>query len=388
MYKRLTQILWRLLTTHAAWPVLLTVGLLCMVSLLSLDAAAGVGGVSRSALQMRHMCVGLVALVLILVIHYEWFGRLAYAFMAGVILLLCLVFFTEPINYSRRWFMLFGGLQLQPSELAKLAFVLSVAWYLRYRRNFRQVTGLIGPILLMLVPCVLILYEPDLGTALLFPLVLYVMLIASGARIQHLLLIAYVAIACLPLSYFFLRGYQQERVRTMYVQIFHHDNADVIQANRQGSGYQVYLSMVSIASGGTAGHDDQSADLIKRGMLPEAHTDFIFAVVGAKWGFWGAAGVVALYLAFLAAGMEIAASTRDPFGRLVVVGLVSLVSIEAIINISMTIGLIPVVGIALPFISYGGSSMVTNMVAVGLLLNISLRRRTKNSSLSKNFAAA
>ena len=127
---------------------------------------------------------------------------------------------------------------------------------------------------------------------------------------------------------------------------------------------------------------------MRRGILPEAHTDFIFAVVGSQWGFIGTLAAIVLYLAFLAAGLEIAASTRDPFGRLLVVGIVAMILFQAWINIAMTIGLGPVVGIALPFISYGGSSLLTNMAAAGMMLNVSVRRKTRTTRLSAGFAAA
>lgn len=399
MLKRLQEILCRLLTTHVAWPVLLAVSLLCTVSILALhlasvsggggavNAAGNVGGVDYAALQLRHIALGILAIMLILLIHYEWFGRLAYIFMGIVIALLALVLYTPASHGSSRWFTI-GSLQLQPSEMAKIAFVLTVAWFLRYRRNIRQTSGLICPFFIMVVPCALVLKEPDLGTALLFPLVLYAMLIAAGARIRHLLLVGLLALVMLPGAYFLLHDYQKTRIRSLYVQVFQHDDPVAMKRHRQSFGYQAYASMTAIASGGTTGHGAQGADLIRRGLLPEAHTDCVYAVVGSQWGFIGSVGVLLLYLAFLGAGMEIASSTKDPFGRLTAVGIVTLVTFQGMINIAMTIGMGPVVGIALPFISYGGSSMVTNMVAAGILLNISLRRRTKTTGLSMHHAAA
>lgn len=385
MGKRLRIILKQLLGTHAAWPVLLAVGLLCGASSLAVAAA---GGAVMSGAEHRNIAAGLAALLLLLIPHYEWFGRLAYLALGAVVLLLAGVLLTEPINGSRRWFLVTSTLQVQPSELAKLAFICALAWYLRYRKTIRELRGLLIPFALMLVPCGLILKEPDLGTALLFPMVLYAMLIAAGARLRHLLLIVVVAGAVLPGFYPLLRPYQQDRVRSILAQWLHREDSAFIQAHRRGPGYQQYMSMVAVASGGATGHGVGGADLVRRGILPEAHTDFIFAVVGSQWGFMGTATAVLLYLAFLAAGLEIAASTKDPFGRLVVVGIVSMILSQAWINIAMTVGLGPVVGIALPFISYGGSSLLTNMVAAGILLNVSVRRKTKTTRLSPEYAAA
>ncbi|MEI8196147.1 MAG: FtsW/RodA/SpoVE family cell cycle protein, partial [Phycisphaerae bacterium] len=367
------------------------VGLLCTVSALALHVASvsggGGGGTDYAALQLRYIGLGVLAIILMLLVHYEWFGRLAYIFMGIVTTLLALVLYTPASHGSSRWFPI-GSFQLQPSEMAKIAFVLTVALFLRYRRNIRQTSGLIGPFLIMLVPCALVLKEPDLGTALLFPLVLYAMLIAAGARIYHLLLVALLALVMLPGAYFLLEPYQKTRIRSVYVQAFQHDNPAAMEQHRRTFGYQGHASKTAIAGGGLSGHGVQGADLIRRGLLPEAHTDFVYAVVGSQWGFLGSVGVILLYLAFLGAGMEIAASTKDPFGRLTAIGIVTLITFQGMINIAMTIGLGPVVGIALPFISYGGASMVTNMVAAGILLNISVRRRTKTTGLSLHHAAA
>ena len=388
MLKPLSRILRRLLTTHVAWPVLLSVGLLCTASFLAFQVTDSAGGVDHSALQLRHLLVASFIALLLLLPHYEWFGRLAYPAMALLTVLLGAVMLTAPINYSRRWFVLFGGLQIQPSEFAKLAFVLSLAWYLRYRKNFRLLSGLIGPFLLMLIPSCLILVEPDLGTALLFPIVLYVMLIAAGARLRHLLVIALLALVALPGAYPLLKGYQKERIKSLIIQVTSDHSEAFLRSYREGPGLQAYLSKVAIASGGLTGHGLDGADLIRRGILPEAHTDFIFAVVGSQWGFLGCLLIIVLYLAFLAAALEIAASSKDPFSRLVAIGLATLLLAQAFINLAMTLGLGPVVGIALPFISYGGSSLLTNMIAVGILLNISIRRHTKTTSLSSHYAAS
>lgn len=376
---RLKDILRRLLTTHAAWPILLALALLCVASL----TALGVAAPEKQAMQQRFYLAGFAVVLLALIPSYEALGRMAYALMGGVVVLLVLVLFTEPINGSRRWFNL-GVVNVQPSEVAKIAYVLALAWYLRYRKDLRELSGLMGPFMLTAIPAALIYIEPDLGTALLFPITLFAVLIAAGARLRHLAGIVVIAALLVPGAYPFLKPYQQERIKDAIIRM-RADHPAEISAHLKGSGYQGYISQVAIGSGGTWGsREDPGAQVLP----PEAETDCIFSVVGRKWGFAGTSVVVLLYMAFLAAAMEIAASTKDPFGRLTAVGLATMIVAQAYINIAMMTGLGPIVGIALPLMSYGGSSLLTNLLAVGILLNISVRRNAKTTSLPAAYAAA
>lgn len=368
--RKLRHILTQVLTTQVAWPILLTVGLLSVISIYAIDIA----NPGRAELQEKYLALGAGLAILVLVPHYQLIGRASYALLGGAVLLLILVLFTAPINGSHRWFRVPGGFQIQPSEIAKITFILAMGWYLRYRRSIREMRGLLGPFVLTLIPFSLILIEPDLGTALLFLIVLYGMLLAAGARARHLVIIAVVAVVSLPGFYPLLQPYQQNRIKTLIFSspLF----GDHVRDQHITRGmYQQHMSKIAIATGGPTGTED--AEIIRKGLLPEAHTDFIFAVIGNNWGFAGCTLVVALYIGLFAAAMEIASSSRDPYARLVVVGLACLILGQAFINIAMTTGLGPVVGIALPFVSYGGSSLLFNMVAVGLLLNISIRRNSR-----------
>jgi len=387
MLKRVRLIIGKLLTTQVAWPVLLAIALLCLVSVLALNTLPSPPGAAKpGALQERHILLGSLVLMLVVIPHYAWFGRFSYPAAAIIGALLAAVLLTPAIKGSHRWFVLPGDLQLQPSELAKIAFVLSLAWYLRHSRNYRILSGLIGPFLLMLIPMGLILVEPDLGTALLFPLVLYAMLIAAGARLRHLFAIAFIVLVCLPGLYPMLQPYQRDRIKNLIVRVTTHDPQDpAIRSQLRGDSYQPHLSQIAIGAGGLFGArpEDQATVL-----PPEAHTDFIFAVIGNRWGFVGCGLVALLYLAFFGAALEIAGSTKDEFGRLVAVGVASMILFQAFINIAMTTGLGPVVGIGLPFVSYGGSSLVTNMLAAGLLLNVSVRRDVKVTIAAREHVSA
>ncbi len=369
--KKFREIFLRLLTTRVAWPIVITIGLLCTASILALEMSSP----ERADRQKIHIAIGFGVMLLTVVPHFQSIGRTAYGMMIAAILLLVAVFWTEPINFSRRWFQLTSSVQFQPSELAKIAFVLSMAWYLRYRKDIQTLSGLVVPFLMMVVPFVLILGEPDLGTALLFPCVLYAMLLAAGARMRHLIAIALVVVLAAPGAFPLLKPYQQERIKTL---VRHWWNPEGDQENSvaarkaMSTDFQQLRSVAAIGSGGVWGLGAQGAQYVRQ--VPEAYTDFVFVIVGAQWGLMGCLAVLVLYLCFFAASIEIAGSTKDSFGRLVVVGVAAMVLVQAVINIAMTIALAPVVGIALPFVSYGGSSLLTNMLAAGLMLNVSIRR--------------
>ncbi len=364
------KVLPELVATRVAWLMLFTVALLCAASLM----AVRICGRGLMLRQEIHILIGAVVLLLLLTVHYRKLGYFAYPFFIFTTLLLMAVRFAHPIKGSHRWFILPGGIDLQPSELAKISFVVSVAWCLRMHKDMRQLNKLIMPFIFALIPMGLILIEPDLGTALLFPVVLYAMLIAAGAKFRHLLAIALIVLAVAPGCYPLLRPYQKQRIVALFV----HGKP----THRQLSGelYQKRQSEIAEGSGGLTGQGLQGTVEIRHGLLPEASNDFIFAVVGSQWGFIGVVVILVLYLIFFAAAMETAGESTDSFGRLLVVGLSSILMLQAAINIAMTTGIIPVVGITLPFMSYGGSAMLADMMAMSLILNVAMRSRRINPS--------
>ncbi len=359
------QLLWQLASTRIAWLVLLIILLLCAVGLAAVNAC----GTSLLRLQELHLLIGLAVLLAALVPAYHRLGRYAYAFYMGSVLLLLAVRFGPSVQGSHRWFLLPAGMSFQPSELAKIGFVMAVARYLANQRSCRTLHTLLVPFLLLLAPLGLIVLEPDLGTSLLFVPVCYAMLIAAGARLRHLLVVLLIAAAAAPACYPLLHPYQQQRLRAMLV--FGQPNSQQLH----GDLYQRWQSEVAEGSGGLRGQGLRGAWQIHHGLLPEAASDFVFAVLANQWGFFGSLAVLLLYGVFFAAGLEIAGDCSDPFGRLLVVGLSSFLILQAVINIGMTTGLLPVVGITLPFMSYGGSAVVTDLLMAGLILNVATHRR-------------
>jgi rod shape-determining protein RodA len=380
-----------------------TLALIC-VGLAAIDVSQQAGGMSGLVTrQITYTLAAAGAFALCTLVPYQKIGRWAYIIFAFTLALLVLVLFLPANRGCHRWIG-FGFFQVQPSELAKLSLIILLAWYLRLGDHYRRILGLIPPFVLTLVPMGLILREPDLGTSLLLLPTLYAMLFMAGAKVRHLLGIMAVglAILLLPLptsldqlgpvetrerlaTAYWTAGpadkptvaYSAAALRTMKIHQLKRVNgwlrqgqADVIK----GQGYQLFQSKIVLGSGKITGRGDwQHADIYFRN-LPEDHTDFIFSIIAGQWGFLGCVGLFLLYGAVIVCGVEIAAGTTDPFGRLLAVGVLALTVTQIFINVGMTMGLMPITGMTLPLVSYGGSSLVVNCAAMGLLVNVSQRR--------------
>ena len=251
-----------------------------------------------------------------------------------------------------------------------LPYILALAGYLRFRTNYRAVRGLLGPFILTLIPTALILKEPDLGTSLLLLPTMFVMLFVAGAKVRHLVLFLVLGALAAPAFYFspFMQDYQKKRVRVLINQ----DSTD--KRWRLNEGYQLNQSKIALGSGGLFGQGFRGGAFFRYNLLPEDHNDFIFAVLGHQWGFFGSAAILVCYLVIFIAGLTIASMTTDPFGRLLAVGICALLIIQTTINVGMTMGLLPVTGMTLPFASMGGSGLVANYLAIGLLVDVARRR--------------
>ena len=345
--------------------------------------------------QMIFVFVGLMTVFIINAIHYRYLGPASYWLYAGILLLLVVLLLGKVVNIpivparrgAHRWIQIPGlsFLRMQPSEFCKLVYILALAWYLRYRSNYRHISALIGPFVLTLLPMILILAEPDLGTALLIMPIFFAMLFVAGAKGKHLLIVVFSALLISPLIWSRLPDYQRMRISSVLLQ-----NSWVREKARSNQtfknilvgkrynirnwesneGYQLMHSKFAVASGGLSGYGYRYGPYIKYGFLPDRHNDFIFSTIAHQWGFLGALGVLLLYTVLIICGVEIAANNTDPFGRYVVVGILAMFIVEVIVNVSMTIGLMPITGLTLPLVSYGGSSLVVSMAAVGLVNNI------------------
>ncbi len=314
--------------------------------------------------------------------------------------------FAHYSNGAFRWIKLGAGGRslplIQPSEFCKLLYIIALSWYLRFRSNYESIKALIGPFVLTLLPATLILLEPDLGTSLLLMPILFMLLFVAGAQIRHLLLILMVGLLISPLMWFKMRPYQRSRVASVLFQsdafckkvektpwlsellvggIFH------AREWRNGDGYNLIRSKLAIASGGGTGQGFRRGPFIKyRKLLPFKENDFIIAAIAHQWGFAGCLVVIGLYGVIFVCGLIIAWNNTDPFARLVVMGVLAMFFVQVFENISMSVGLMPITGLTLPLVSYGGSSLLVSLMAVGLLNNIGRCRpfSVANKVLSEN----
>lgn len=315
--------------------------------------------------QLNWVAVGVVLTAVFLNISYQRFVDLSYIIYAVNIVFLVLVLILGHARLgAQRWFSI-GGFAFQPSEFTKLSLILVLASYLGSKKDgMRSLTSLFIPVLLLGMPFVLVVLQPDLGTALLLVPIFFSMLIVGGARMKYILIMILSGLASLPVFWHFMREYQKQRLL-----VFLNPNIDPL-----GAGYTIIQSKIAVGSGGLFGKGWLSGTQNQLNFLPERHTDFIFSVIGEERGFLGALILILLFAYIVKKAFNITMLTGDPFGRLIAAGIGVMIALQVVINIGMTIGLMPVVGIPLPLVSYGGSSLIATILAIGLLLNIYMRR--------------
>ena len=266
---------------------------------------------------------------------------------------------------AKRWVDI-GGVNLQPSELMKLAVILALARYF-HSQNFidtSRLIRLIPPILLVLVPAAFILRQPNLGTATILIFVGTTLFFMAGVKSRYFIIIIALGLLCTPIGWHFLHDYQKQRVMT-----FLYPEDDPL-----GAGYNIMQSMIAIGSGGFWGKGYMNGSQGQLDFLPEKHTDFIFTMIAEEFGFFGCFIVVSLYLIMIWYGIMIALRSRHVFGSLLAIGVSAMIFIHITINMMMIMGLIPVVGVPLPLLSYGGSIMISIMMGFGLMQNAYINR--------------
>ena len=372
--------LWQQLAIATNWPVLVGVGVLSAMGVISIWADAPAEGRK----QLAFLGIAIACMAAFQAVNYQTIGRYAWFIYLSSLLLIIYTIIGQMVSVpgvrgikgAYNWIN-FGAFSLQPAELAKLGFILVLARYLRFRSNYRTFVGLLAPFLLALVPAGLILKQPDLGTVLTFIPALFAMLYVAGAKIRHLLTIVGLSVALVPIGWvsglegvpFFehlpevVKPYQRQRVFAMF--------ADD-QATMQGTGFQQWWAMVAYGSGGISGKGFGNIPVGEH--VPEAHNDMVFALIGEQFGFIGSIIVLVSYIVVFTTGIEIAGSTKEPFGRLVAVGVVTVMAGQTFINLLVCMKLMPVTGVTLPFVSYGGSSLIASFMSAGLLLNIGQNR--------------
>ena len=316
--------------------------------------------------QLLWFSVGLTAMVTAFLFNYKMLDRWAQPiYFTCIALLLAVLFFGKYVGGSRRWLIL-GPVSLQPSELVKIAVIIALARY--YSRDAKTggytLRELVRPLMIIMLPVLLIGMQPDLGTAGLVVLIAgSITVFIKIERRSFIYLIGSGAIV-VPLIWFFLKDYQKQRILT-----FLDPDRDPL-----GAGYHIIQSKIAIGSGMLSGKGYLKGTQNALSFLPEEHTDFIFSVLAEEWGFLGSVTLILLFLILIIWGLNVAHACREPFGTILAVGVTAMIFWQALINIGMSMGLLPVVGVPLPFVSYGGSSVLTTAISIGLLLNVSMRR--------------
>ena len=353
---------------HIAWFVVS----ICAIGVWNLASASRNAGTPAGTpiwkLQLLFMVVFALVALGVALLDYRNYQRFAWIFYVLIIVLLVYVAFKgKKVMGARRWINL-GPFNLQPSELAKLAVTLALARWLHddaeRRRELYGLFGLAIPLAIILVPAVIVKFQPDLGTALIIAGTGFTMLLFAPVRWRTIAILGTVAVIGATAGYPHLKPYQKQRIET-----FINPEGDV-----RGAGYHATQSMIAVGSGEGTGKGWGQGTQNNMRVLPEQHTDFVFSVWAEEHGFLGCAVLLALYLALIASAIDVAANARDRFGHYTAIGVAGMLFWQAFINVGMVIGLLPVVGVTLPLMSYGGSSVMTIFLALGLLANVSMRR--------------
>lgn len=316
--------------------------------------------------QFLWLLLGLAAMVGMMSVDYQIFIRWSkYIYYLNLFLLLAVMFLGENRLGAQRWIPI-GPFALQPSEFAKIFIIITLSAHLHDKvGEIKNLRDLFPAMLHVGIPMVLIMKQPDLGTSLVFTAIFLGIIIAAGVSWRSFAVLSALGAAVMPIFWNVLKDYQKKRLL-----VFLDPNVDPT-----GAGYHIIQSKIAIGSGGIFGKGLFGGTQSQLNFLPEHHTDFIFAVLGEELGFVGAVILLSLYLIIVWRAIRVAGEAKDSFGTLLAVGIASMLTFHVLVNIGMTSGIMPVTGIPLPFMSYGGSAMLTNMMAIGLLLNVCIRRQ-------------
>jgi rod shape determining protein RodA len=348
------------------WGLIALVLAIAAIGVAILYSAAGGAWSPWASRQLARLAVGLVVMMAIAVVDIRLWLRQAYVIFGVALALLIVVDVVGRVGGGAQRWIDFGVIQLQPSELMKLALVLSLARYFDglTLEQIGKPLMLIPPLLLIGLPVVLVLRQPNLGTAMLLAIGSAALMLAAGVRIWKFLLLGGAAAAAVPIAWTMLKDYQKRRVYT-----FLDPSQDPL-----GASYNILQSKIALGSGGVFGKGFLNGTQGQLRFLPEMQTDFIFTVLAEEFGMVGCLVLLGLYVLVLTYGFAIALRSRSQFGRLVAIGVTTQLFLYVFINMAMVMGLVPVVGIPLPLVSYGGTAMLTLLAGAGLLISVSIHR--------------
>lgn len=343
------------------WVIVLVMTLICFIGF-AMMVSAGNGDVHpyASSQVSRFLVAFMVMLVLALIPMHLLLDYAYVIYFIGVFILLVVDIIGHTGMGAQRW-LRFGGINLQPSEFMKLAVILALARYFHqlHPEDIRRVPYLLIPIAMLAIPALLILRQPNLGTTVILVSVGGIMCFLAGVQWRYFIAIFASVLMAAPVAYHFLHDYQKRRVMTFLDP----------QQDPLGAGYNILQSMIAIGSGGFFGKGYLQGSQNQLNFLPEKHTDFIFTMLTEEFGFLGGLILLILYGMLLWLGMLVAFRSRSTFGAMLASGVVAMIFVHIFINCAMVMGMLPVVGLPLPLMSYGGSMMVSTVLAIGLMLN-------------------
>jgi len=351
---------------HVSWSFVLLISIVCSIGFMTLYSAANGSLQPWAARQMMHFCAGVTVMLAVAIVDIRSWMRWSYVLYGiALVLLIAVQIKGSVLKGGQRWIDL-GFIQLQPSEIMKITLVLALARYF-HGASYQEVGRplfLLPPVLMVLLPVGLVLKQPDLGTAMMLAFSAAALLFLAGVRIWKFAIVIAAAGAAAPVAWKFMRDYQKNRILT-----FLNPENDPL-----GTGYHILQSKIALGSGGVFGKGFMQGTQSHLNFLPEKQTDFIFTMLAEEWGMVGGVILVGLYTLILVYGYALSMKSRNHFGRLVGLGLTTTFFLYVFINIAMVMGLVPVVGVPLPLISYGGTAMLTLLFGFGLIMSVYIHR--------------
>lgn len=357
------------LLKNTEWTVLIVSLLLFAIGLVALFSATQSTEYGEFKKQIQWFLISIPFLILAYCIDYNVIARFSTVIYLVMMGLLVGVLFTEPINGARSWYQ-FGDVGVQPSELSKVVVVLFISFLInklqiRGRKQINKIWKLLTVLFFMAIPIVLIIKQPDYGTAMAYIFAMLFMLFVSGIDKKYIIIACLLVAVLVPVVYHNLPAHALKRI-----EVFLNPESDP-----RGDGYNIIQSKLAIGAGQLIGMGLLQGNQTQLGFLYPKTTDFIFSVIGEELGFIATATILVLYVVLVTKVIYIAKTAKDNIGTYIAIGIGGIFFFHMIENIGMTIGLLPITGVPLPFVSYGGSSLITNFICIGLLLNISARRQ-------------
>ena len=352
------------------WGILICIIILLTIGLVALFSATQGADYEEFKKQIMWLTISVPIMIILIFVDYNTISKISPILYIIIIIALIAVLFTNSINGATSWFNI-GSVSIQPAEFAKIIVIIALATYIsRIQENGKneisRPTRLLLALLIVAVPVLLIIKQPDYGTALTFVVATIFVLFAAGIKKRYIFIGILLVAILLPTLYFFVLP---EHAKTR-IDVFLNPNLDP-----RGAGYNVIQSKLAIGAGEFLGMGLFKGNQTQLGFLYPKSTDFIFAVIGEEMGFVVAATVVITYVVLITRAIFIAKTARDNLGSYIAIGIAGIFLFHMTENIGMTMGLLPITGVPLPFVSYGGSSLLTNLIMIGLLLNVSGRRQ-------------